>query len=173
MKISCWVVVLLGAALLGGAGLASTEPTPTVSDLLGTWQLESSKSLTTGLATQSANLSWIQFTKSHWTVLVMEPNRKVIAPDEFEKLSADEKMRTNYARVWSAEKGQVFQARGGTYRLAGNKIYHTAAIALLAEIIGIERVLKIMKFDQTTLVVETEFPDAPDLRVELTYRRLD
>src|SRR5205085_4300088 len=130
-----------------------------------------SKNLQTGVVTSSANTSWIQFTKSHWAVLVMEPGRKGIA--EYQKLSVSEQRQANCSRIWNDANEQLFQARAGSYRLAGDKIYHTATIAMLVDIIGIERVLKITKFDKTTLVVQTEFPDAPNYRYEFTYRRLD
>jgi hypothetical protein len=168
-----WKIVLISAVFLVGAGRLSAQAPPKADDLFGTWQLVSSKDLQTGDVTQSTNTSWILFTKSHWIVLVIEPGRKVVTPAEFEKLSADEKVKANYARLWNEKNEQIFQARGGSYRLDGDKLHHTATIAIQTYIIGIDRVLKIIKLDKTTLIAQTEFPDVPNLRKELTYRRLD
>lgn len=168
-----WKIILISAVLLAAADGLSAQAPPKADDLVGTWQLVSSKDLPTGTVTQSTHASWIQFTKSHWIVLVMEPGRKVITPAEFEKLSAEEKAKANYALLWNEKHEQIFQARGGSYRLEGDKLYHTATIAIQTGILGIERVLKIIKLDKTALVAQTEFPDAPNLRKELTYRRLD
>jgi hypothetical protein len=165
--------VLLSVAFLAGADRLSTQALPKADDLWGTWQLVSSKDLQTGVVTQNTNTSWILFTKSHWTVLVMEPGRKVITSAEFEKLSADEQAKANYALLWNEKNEQIFQARGGSYRLEGDKLYHTATIAIQTGILGIDRVLKVMQLDKTAFVAQTEFPDAPNLKKELTYRRLD
>jgi hypothetical protein len=168
-----WKIVLISVVFLVEAGRLSAQALPKADDLVGTWQLVSSKDLQTGAVTQNTNTSWIQFTKSHWIVLVMEPGRKVITSAEFEKLSADEQAKANYALLWNEENEQIFQARGGSYRLDGNKLHHTATIAIQTGILGIDRILKIIRLDKTTLVVQTEFPDVPNLRKELTYRRLD
>ncbi len=166
-------ILLISAVFMAGAGRPSAQTPPKADDLLGTWQLVSSKDLQTGVIMQSTNTSWIQFTKSHWIVLVMEPGRKVITSAEFEKLSADEKAKANYALLWNKENEQIFQARGGNYRLNGDKLHHTATIAIQTGILGIDRVLKIIRLDKTTLVAQTDFPDVPNLRKELTYHRLD
>jgi hypothetical protein len=168
-----WKIVLVCATLLAGANQLYAQKPHRADDLPGTWQLVSSRNLTTGTITQSTNTSWIQFTKSHWAVLAMEPGRKVIMPAEFEKLSEEEQVKTNYARIWDENNQQIFQARAGSYKLDGNKLRHTATIAIQTNIIGIERVLKIIRLDKTTLVAQTEFPDAPTLKTELTYKRID
>ena len=40
-------------------------------------------------------------------------------------------------------------------------------------IIGVDRVLKIVHLDTSTLIAQTEYPDNPALSRELTFRRLD
>ena len=40
-------------------------------------------------------------------------------------------------------------------------------------IIGVDRVLKIVRLDTSTLVAQTEYPDNLALSRELTFRRLD
>lgn len=173
MKTLSWRILITFCTFVAGSGWLFAQPAPKADDLIGTWQLVSSKNLQTGAVTESKGTSWIQFTKSHWMVLVQAVGRKVITPEEFEKLSDEEKVKANYSRLWTEDNDQVFQARGGSYHLNGNELHHTATIAILTHIIGIDRILRITRFDKSTLVVRTEFPDAPDLKVELTYRRLD
>jgi hypothetical protein len=55
----------------------------------------------------------------------------------------------------------------------GDRLFHTATVAIQTEILGVERVLRIVRLDKTALVVRTEFPDAPSLKREWTYKRLD
>ena len=88
-------------------------------------------------------------------------------------MSADARMKTNYARIWDEKNQQTFAARGGTYSLVGDKLHHPATMAIYSHIIGVDRVLKIARLDKTTLVAETEYPDDPTERSELTYRRID
>lgn len=82
-----WKIVLISATMLAGAGWLYAEEPLRTDHIPGTWQLVSTRDLTTGAVTRSINTSWIQFTKSHWVVLVMEPGRKVISTAEFGKLS--------------------------------------------------------------------------------------
>lgn len=103
----------------------------------------------------------------------MSSGRKVIPTAEFDKLPPDAKVKTNYARVWNEKNEQIFAARGGTYRLIGDKLHQPATVALYTNIIGVDRVLKITRLDKTILVVQTEWPDSPTTTNELTYRRLD
>ena len=173
MKTVRWKIGLLCIAALSGAVWLSVHATPNADKLTGTWQLVTSRDLKTGTVTESKGTTWIMFTQSHWAVLGMDAGRKVIAPEEFDKLSPEEKVKANYARVWDEKGGQLFQARSGSYKLVGDKLHHTATIALQTNIIGIDRVLRIIRLDKSTLVAQTEYPDVPNLKSELTFRRLD
>jgi hypothetical protein len=166
-------MAMIFVAFSAGAGWLFAQTPVKADELIGTWKLVSSKDLNTGAVVQSSGEKWIQFTKSHWVVIGMEGGRKVIPPAEFEKLSAEEKQKVNYARVWTETNDQIFQARAGSYSLSGNRLRHTATVALQTDILGVERTLKIVRVDKSTLIVQTEFPDVPALRTELTYRRLD
>jgi hypothetical protein len=168
-----WKLVLFFAVFSAGAAWLCAQTPVRPNELFGTWQLVRAKDLKTGAVTQSTGAKWIQFTKSHWAVIGMEDGRAVIPSAAFEKLSADEKVKANYARVWTETNDQIFQARAGSYSLTGNTLRRTAGIALQTDIIGVDLVLKIIHLDKSTLVVQTEFPDVPSLRSELTYRRLD
>ncbi|MDO8795626.1 MAG: hypothetical protein Q7J25_13515 [Vicinamibacterales bacterium] len=155
------------------AGWVTAQVAPKADDVVGTWELVSTKNLKTAAVVPSTGASWIQFTRSHWTVLSMTAGRKVIPTAEFDKLSSDSKVKTNYARIWNEKNDQIFAARGGTYRLVGDKLHHPATIAIYTNIIGVDRVLKITRLDKTTLVAQTEYPDDPTVNNELTYRRID
>jgi hypothetical protein len=168
-----WPLVVLCALLVAEAASVTAQVSPKADDLIGTWELISTKNAKTGAVAPLPSTSWIQFTRSHWMVLTMAPGRKVTPAAEFDKLSADAKIRTNYARVWNEKNQQIFAARGGTYKLAGDKLHHPATIAIYSNIINVDRVLKITRLDKTTLVAQTEYPDDPTLSDELTYRRID
>lgn len=168
-----WFVAVACAVCLTGAGWIAAQGAPKAEDLVGTWELVSTKNIKTGGAVPSAGTEWIQFTKSHWMLLNTAPGRKGITNAEFDKLSAEAKVKTNYARIWNEKNEQIFAARGGTYRLVGDKLHHVATIAIYAHIIGVDRVLKIVRLDKSTLVAQTEYPDDPAVHNEVTYRRID
>lgn len=169
--ISCVFVVIVftGAA-------RSAAPAPKPSDLVGVWELTSATDLKSGKvwATDKDALWWFQFTRSHWTALQSLRDRKApVSPEAFAKLSADEKIRVSYSRVWDEQGQQLFAARAGTYTLEGDKLHQVATIALYAEIVGIDRVLRIVQLNPTRLVVRTEFADLPDVQNEWTFRRIE
>jgi len=167
------------ALILTGANRATAQVTVTASDLIGVWEVVSAKDLKTGDAVRGlfdANTArqWIQFTRSHWTVLAMQRGRSVVSPTNFSQLSPDEKVKTNYARVWDEKNQQVFAARGGTYRLDGDKLRKKPAIALVTSIIDMDYVLKIIRFDKSTMVTQREWDIAnPTTTIEVTYRRIE
>src|SRR5262245_3579587 len=167
------ILGLACAAFLSQMGAISGQVTPKTDDLVGAWELVSWKDLKTGAVTRNTGTGWLQFSRSHWTLLEMEPGRKVTSNAEFDRLSPEAKVRTNYARIWNEKNEPIFAARGGTYRLAGDKLHHTAALAIYAHIIGVDRVLKITRLDKTSLIAQTEYPDDPTVTDELTYRRID
>src|SRR6266511_4060382 len=78
----------------------------------------------------------------------MDRGRSVVSSADFAKLSPEAKVKTNYARVWNEKNEQLFAARGGTYRLDGDKLHHTVTMSLYTSIIGVDRVLKIVRLDK-------------------------
>lgn len=142
-------------------------------DLRGTWELISSRDLKTGVTTPRNGIEWMQFTRSHWTVVSMDNGRPVVSPARYDSLSAEEKAKVDYARVFDGKGGQVFAARGGTWKLDGDKLHQTAVMAIYAPIVGVDRILKVRRWTGRTLVVQTPFVGSPELMVELTYRRID
>jgi hypothetical protein len=165
-------VVCLAVSLLVSLPLAGQQA-PSAADLAGTWELVTIKDMKTGKITRNSGTAWMQFTKSHWTVLDMDAGRKAMSVADFNKLSPDAKMKANYARIWNNNNEQVFAARGGTYTLTGDRLHHPATIAIYGNIIGVDRVLKINRLDKTAFVAQTEYPDDPEANVEFTYRRID
>jgi hypothetical protein len=165
-------VVCLAVSLMVSLPLAGQQA-PNAADLAGTWELVTIKDMKTGKTTRNEGTAWMQLTKSHWTVLATDPGRKVMSNAEFDKLSPEAKVKTNYARVWNEKNDQVFAARGGTYSLVGDRLHQRATMAIYTNIIGVDRVLRISRLDRTTLVAQTEYPDDPDTHVEFTYRRID
>ena len=165
-------IVCLVLLLMVSWPLAAQQP-PSAANLVGTWELVALKNVKTGKTERIEGTTWMQFTKSHWTVLSMDAGRKVISNADFDKLSPEAKVKTNYARIWDEKNDQVFAARGGTYTLTGDRLHQPATMAIYTHIIGVDRVLRISRLDKTTLVAQTEYPDDPDAHVELTYRRID
>ena len=115
-----FIAAVLLALPLTGATLATAQVTVTVEDLIGTWELVSTKDLQTaaavyGMNDASTGIQWMQFTRSHWMDVAMARGRNIINPADFAKLSPEEKVKTNYARIWNEKNEQIFGARAGTY----------------------------------------------------------
>ena len=173
MARSRWHLALACAAVVAQVASAPAQVAPKADDLVGTWELAGTKNMKTGAVIPNTGTTWMQFTKSHWMVLTMASGRKVTPTAEFDKLSPDAKVKVNYSRIWNEKNEQIFAARGGTYRLVGDRLHQPATIAIYANIIGVDRVLKITRLDKTTLVAQTEFSNNPTSNNEVTYRRID
>jgi hypothetical protein len=177
------VTVLIALTLLTGINLATAQVAVKAEDRIGTWELVSTKNLNTGEAVSGVNdaktgLQWMQFTRSHFMVVGMTRDRSVTSPADFAKLSPEEKVKTNYARIWNEKNEQIFVARGGTYSIEGDKIHQKSTMALNTFIIGVDSVLKVTRLDKSTLIAQVEFPPVPDPTTpthtrELTFRRLE
>src|SRR5215831_3799211 len=148
-----------------------------VDDLIGTWEVVSTKDLKTGDAVlgmldASTGLWWIQYTRSHYMIIGMTRDRSVISPADFAKLSPEEKVKINYARIWNEKNEQIFGANGGTYTVEGDKIHQKLTIALSTSVIGVDRVLTITRLDKSTIVAQVESPPInPTTTREVTFRR--
>ena len=171
MSILCVFISLTLTAATQGAPPAAHK----AAELVGVWEMQSGKDLKSGQEFSSKEALWLfQFTRSHWMAMQMARERKTPVPREaFEKLSSDEKVKANHSRIWDENGQQVFAARGGTYSVEGDKLHQTATIALYSEIIGIDRMLRLIRLDKDTLVVRTEFADLPDTKQEWTFRRIE
>ena len=170
---------VLLALTLTAVNFATAQVVVKVEDLIGTWELVSTKDLKTGAAVYgiedaSTGMQWLQFTRSHYMLIGMTRDRSVISPADFAKLSPEEKVKTNYARVWNEKNQQRFGANGGTYSVEGDTIHEKPTMALYTGLIGADRVLKITRLDKSTMVAEIEFPPVePTTTRELTYRRIE
>lgn len=153
----------------------AVPPAYDAGSLVGVWEMQTGKDLKTGQSfTKSDATWWFQFSKSHWMALQMARERKAPVPEaEFRKLSSEEKMKASHARIWGDDGQQLFAARGGTYSLKGDELHQTATLAIYSEIIGIDRVLKIVRLEKDTLVVRTEFADLPDVQQEWSFSRIE
>ena len=173
-----FAAVLL-ALTLPGATWATAQVVVQVEDLIGTWELVSTKDLKTGAAVygiedSSTGMQWLQFTRSHYMLIAMDRGRSVMSSADFAKLSPEEKVKTNYARVWNEKNEQLFGANGGTYSVEGDTIHEKPTMALYTGLIGTDRVLKITRLDKSTMVAQLAWPPVnPTTTRELTYRRLE
>jgi hypothetical protein len=167
-----WHLALACVVAVTQAASALAQVAPKAVDLVGTWQLISHKDLKTGTVYPNEETEWMQFTKSHWTVVSMEPGRKVTSNAEFQKLSPEAQAKVNYAKVWNEKNEQIFAARGGTYRVEGDQLHELLIMALQPQNVGVDFAGKIVQLDETTLVVQTVEP-SPATNYQLTYRRLD
>src|SRR5262249_53722300 len=96
---------------------------------------------TGGWSRPSTGIQWMLFTRSHYMFIAMERGRSVTTPADFAKLSPEEKVKTNYARVWNEKNQQIFAANGGTYTVEEDTIHQKLTIALYTSVIGADRVL--------------------------------
>src|SRR5438445_1991595 len=112
------IAMLLTCTLVTGINCATAQVVVKAEDLLGTWELVSTKDLKTGNAVlgigdANTGIEWMLFTRSHYMFIAMERGRSVTNPADFAKLSPEEKVKTNYARVWNEKNQQIFAANGG------------------------------------------------------------
>src|SRR6266702_4730682 len=83
---------VLLALTLTAVNFATAQVVVKVEDLVGTWELVSTKDLKTGAAVYgiedaSTGIQWMQFTRSHYMFVAMERGRSVTNPADFAKLS--------------------------------------------------------------------------------------
>jgi|SRR5215831_316711 len=119
--------VLIALTLLTAINVAIAQVAVKADDLIGTWELVSAKDLKTGAAIYgiedtSTGINWWQYTRSHYMIVAMERGRSVVNPADFAKLSLEEKVKTNYARIWNEKNEHIFAAGAGTYNVEGDKI---------------------------------------------------
>jgi hypothetical protein len=165
--------LLLVAGSCGLVEILSAQGAPKSEDLRGTWELVSVKDLRTGSVTPADRTEWMQFTKQHFSVTAMWPGRKSVTPAQYDGLSAEAKIKADYSRVFDDKGNQIFAARAGTWRLVGNQLHQTPSMAIFAQIIGVDRILKITRLSKTSLVVQAPGFTSPELTTELTFRRID
>ncbi len=167
--------ITLAATIVVASWLASTSAAPEINpeDLLGTWQIMSIKNLTTGEVDEIAKRRtiWFQVTKSHWTYIWMDLDRKVIQPQELAQLSNDARTTTNYSKIWNAENQPRFWASGGTYKIEDSNFVYTDLLSIEPHMIDNGGVEQIMKLDRTTYIYRA-VPREGVVR-EYTHRRLD
>ena len=171
MKGTHRVLALSCAALFATPMVLGAQKAPKAADLRGTWQVVSFKNLKTGTVMPRDGTEWMQLSKSHFTVVGMDNGRPSVSEAKYDSLSAADKIKTDYDRVFKDNGDQVFVARGGTWKLVGNELHETPIMAIYSSIIGTDQVLKIIKLDNRNLVVQrTPRSGTP---YEATYRRAD
>jgi hypothetical protein len=173
MTRSYWTKAVSCAVLFAAPIFLGAQKAPKAEDVRGTWQLVVIKNLKTGAVSQRNGTEWMQFTKSHFTVVGMNDGRPSVSAAKYDSLSAADKVSADYARVFDGKGGQVFIARGGTWRLAGNVLHETPVMAIYAPRIGVDEALKIVRLDNRNLVVQVDRRPPTTDPYELTYRRID
>src|SRR6266571_4297212 len=159
-----WFIAAVFLALtLTAVNFATAQVAVQADDLIGTWEVVSTKDLKTGaavygLSDASTGIQWMQFTRSHYMGVAMERGRSVMNPADFEKLSPE----------------QIVTAGAGTYGVAGDKIHRTTTMAINTSVIGFDRVMKITRLDKSTMIVQEEYPVLnPTTTREVTFRRIE
>jgi hypothetical protein len=166
-----WAKAVSCAALFATPMLLAAQKAPKAADVLGTWQVVSTKNLKTDEVTPRDGTEWLQLTKSHFTVVGMDNGRVAVSEAKYDSLSAADKIKADHDRVFKDNGAQVFVARGGTWKLVGNELHGTPVMAIYAPIIGTDQFLKIVRLDKSNLVAQgTTRSGTP---YEVTYRRLD
>ncbi len=159
------------AALFATPVLLGAQKAPKAADLRGTWQVVSFKNLKTGTVMPRDGTEWMQLSKSHFTVVGMNNGRPFVSEAKYDSLSAADKIKTDHDRIFKDNGDQIFVARGGTWKLVGNELHEMPVMAIYSSIIGTDQVLKIIKLDKQTLVLQrTPRSGTP---YEATYRRVD
>jgi hypothetical protein len=170
----CWLTASLAiiTSLMPSATHAQKVIKP--SDLAGTWEEIASKNLKTGTVDSlvSHGVNWVQYTNSRWMIIEMEKGRKAVSAADFEKLSPQEQIKVNYAKVWDDKNAQIFAARGGTYRLAGNVMHTTRLIALQPTAVGLNETFTVVRFDRNMITFRST-PAGDGAAYEVTLRRLE
>src|SRR3989442_9274164 len=170
-----FIAAVLLTLTVTAVNFATAQVVVQVEDLIGTWELVSTKDLKTGAAVYgiedaSTGIQWMLLTRSHYMFIAMERGRSVTNPADFAKLSPEEKVKTNYARIWNEKNQQIFAANAGTYTVEGDKIHRKFTMALNTYFIGVDFVLKVTRLDKSTMVAQIEFPILnPTTTRELTY----
>ena len=95
---------VLLALTLTAVNFATAQVVVKVEDLIGTWELVSTKDLKTGTAVYgiedaSTGIQWLQLTRSHYMFIAMERGRSVTNPADFAKLSLEEKREVTFRRI--------------------------------------------------------------------------
>src|SRR5262245_6937169 len=162
--------VLIAIILLIGINFATAQ-TLKVEDLMGTWELVSTKDLKTGesiygVSDARTGLQVEQYTRSHYMRIAMTRDRSVISPADFAKLAPEEKIKTNYARVWDKENKQIFRADGGPFTIEGDEIHKKPTVALNPYGIGREIILKVTRLDKSMMVFQHD-------TLEHTFHRIE
>ena len=174
-----FIAAVLLALILTAVNFATAQVVVKVEDLIGTWELVSTKDMKTGAAVYgiedaSTGMQWLQLTRAHYMLIGMTRDRSVISPADFAKLSPEEKIKTNYERVWNEKNEQLFGANGGRYSVEGDTIHEKPMMALYTGFIGTDRLLKITRLDKSTIVGQLAWPPVnPTTTRELTYRRIE
>jgi hypothetical protein len=162
-------------ALASRPATAGAQAAPTVQDLVGTWQLMTSKNLKTGEVDSVANhtVAWIIYTPTHMSFTYMKKNRRGgISPEDFAKLSPGEKAKVNHSWVWDEANVQQFGALASTWRLSGNTLTYGSEMRINPYRVGREFSETIVRLDKTTLVVRTT-PEVTGVPREETSRRIN
>jgi hypothetical protein len=173
MTRSYWAKAVSCAALFAIPVLLGAQKSPKAEDLQGTWQLVTIKDLKTGVVTPRDGTEWVQFTKSHFTVVGMDNGRPELSAAKYDSLSAADKIKADHARVFKDTSDQVFIARGGTWKLAGNVLHEKPVMAIQSSIIGVDQALKVARLDNRNLVIQNVPRPRTPAVYELTYRRVD
>src|SRR6266700_4438271 len=92
------IAAVLIALTLTAVNFATAQVAVKADDVIGTWEVVSTKDLKTGaavygLSDASTGIQWMQFTRSHYMGVAMTRDRSVISPADFEKLSPEEKIK--------------------------------------------------------------------------------
>ena len=175
MEVMKHVIAISLAATIVVLWLARTSAQPNFNpeDLQGTWQIMSIKNLKTGEVDEIAKRRtiWFQVTKSHWTYIWMDLDRKVIQPEELARLPKDTQTSTNYRKIWGEENQPRFWASGGSYKIEDNKFVYTDLLSIEPHMIDHGGVEEIVKLDRTTYIYHSVPRDG--VVSEYTHRRID
>ena len=175
MEVMKHVIAISLAATIVVLWLAPTSAQPNFNpeDLQGTWQIMSIKNLKTGEVDEIAKRRtiWFQVTKSHWTYIWMDLDRKVIQPEELARLPKDTQTSTNYRKIWGEENQPRFWASGGSYKIEDNKFVYTDLLSIEPYMIDHGGVEEIVKLDRTTYIYRSVPRDG--VVSEYTHRRID
>jgi hypothetical protein len=163
-------LTLLAWLSLNAAPVAQINP----ADLQGTWQLVSVRDMKTGTLDQveKSRTLWLQVTKSHWTYVWADLDRKVLKPEELARLAPEQRRAENYSKIWDAFDRPRFWGAGGGYTIEGNRFVYTGKVSIEPHMMQHGGVEIIAKLDRDTYVRHSVDKTGTVVR-ESIFRRLD
>jgi hypothetical protein len=142
--------------------------------LRGTWQVVSVRNLRTGAVDtiSKRRLVLTRYTDRYWSYTYMDLVRPTTSPDEFRRLTGEERVRADYGTVWDDAGVMRYWAAGGNYWLVGADRHYTNLVSIEPYQVSLGNVETVVQVDDHTYIYRSR-PDREGVQRETTQRRID